>query len=88
MAAGDAGSDEKDHHDDIASTTAPDQARSVLAKQASAPDSVWLADNMPLGREALLLFVICMAQFCTRTQSNSFPFSVGCPSKQHNNDTN
>ncbi|CEJ82794.1 Putative MFS transporter [[Torrubiella] hemipterigena] len=66
MAAGDAGSDEKDH--DIASTTAPDQARSVLAKQASAADSVWLADNMPLGREALLLFVICMAQFCTQTQ--------------------
>ncbi|KAI1127827.1 major facilitator superfamily transporter [Nemania abortiva] len=37
-----------------------------MAPQQSRVESIWPAENMSLPREALLVFVACMAQFCTQ----------------------
>jgi hypothetical protein len=37
-----------------------------VARQQSRVESIWPADKLTLPREVAMIFVVCMAQFCTR----------------------
>jgi len=41
-----------------------------VARQQSRAESIWPADNLTLPREVAMIFVVCMAQFCTREFRN------------------
>lgn len=38
-----------------------------ITQQLSTAESIWVAESLPLTREALFVAVICMAQFCTQS---------------------
>jgi hypothetical protein len=64
--------DEKRPVDSLPSGTessqdSPDlEGHHVLGQEISHVESVWVADGLPLMREAAMVFVVCMAQFTTR----------------------
>lgn len=43
-----------------------------MAPQQSRVESIWPAENLSLPRELLMVFVACMAQFCTRKPTSLF----------------
>ncbi|KAI1171089.1 major facilitator superfamily transporter [Nemania sp. FL0916] len=64
-------------HDAAASVVAADEReKSVtdgedMAPQLSRVESIWPAENISFPREALMVFVTCMAQFCTQASFGS-----------------
>lgn len=48
-----------------------------MGPQVSRVESIWPAENISFPREALMVFVACMAQFCTR-ELLSLHFSLLC----------
>ncbi|CAG9940311.1 unnamed protein product [Clonostachys rosea f. rosea IK726] len=65
--------DEKRPVDSLPSGTessqdSPDlEGHHVLGQEISHVESVWVADGLPLMREAAMVFVVCMAQFTTQS---------------------
>jgi hypothetical protein len=62
--------DEEVEKFDASTTPSADDKRSTdgedMAPQQSRVESIWPAENISFPREVLLVFVVCMAQFCTR----------------------
>jgi hypothetical protein len=45
-----------------------------MVPQQSRVESIWPAENISFPREALMVFVACMAQFCTRKLTRFLSF--------------